>query len=96
VIQTPHVDWLALSPELALLASTALLLFIAVLVPKAVRSPVAAFTGFLGFVTAFVFAVVVGAKTPHLTQLIHDSMYHRDRWSAFRGRSSRRIRRPPC
>jgi NADH-quinone oxidoreductase subunit N len=82
VIQTPHVDWLALSPELALLASTALLLFIAVLVPKTVRSPVAAFTGFVGFVTAFVFAIVVGAKTPHLTQLIHDSMY-RDRWSAF-------------
>jgi NADH-quinone oxidoreductase subunit N len=82
VIQTPHVDWLALSPELALLGASALLLMVAVFVPKRARSSVAAFTGFGGFVTAFVFAVVLGAKTPHLVALIHDSMY-RDRWSAF-------------
>jgi NADH-quinone oxidoreductase subunit N len=82
MIQTPHVDWLALSPELALLGASALLLMVAVFVPKGVKSPVAAFTGFGGFVTAFVFAVVLGVKSPHLTTLIHDSMY-RDRWSAL-------------
>ncbi len=82
MIQKPHVDWLALSPELALLAAAGLLLMIAVFVPRRGRSAVAAFTGFAGFVTAFVFAVVLDAKSPHVTLLIHDSMF-RDRWSAL-------------
>ena len=39
-IQTPHVDWLALSPELSLLAAAGICLMLAVLVPErgAVRS----------------------------------------------------------
>jgi NADH-quinone oxidoreductase subunit N len=82
VISTPHVDWLALSPELAALAASGLLLMVAVLVPKRYKSAVAAFTGFAGFVAMFVLAVVLAQKTPHATTLIHDSMF-RDRWSAF-------------
>jgi NADH-quinone oxidoreductase subunit N len=82
VISTPHVDWLALSPELAALAASALLLMIAVFVPKRVKSTVAAVTGFAGFVTMFVFAVVLASRTPQAMTLIHDSMF-RDRWSAF-------------
>jgi NADH-quinone oxidoreductase subunit N len=82
VIQKPHVDWFALSPELALLGAAGLLLMIAVFVPRRPRSAVAASTGFAGFVTAFVFAIVLGAKTPEVTTLIHDSMF-RDRWSAL-------------
>jgi NADH-quinone oxidoreductase subunit N len=82
LIHKPHVDWLALSPELALLAATGLLLMVAVFVPRRARNTVAAATGLAGFVTAFVFAVVLGARTPHLVSLIHDSMF-RDRWGAF-------------
>jgi NADH-quinone oxidoreductase subunit N len=82
VIQKPHVDWFALSPELALLAAAGLLLLVAVFVPRRARNAVAATTGFAGFVAAFVFATVLGAKSPHLVALIHDSMF-RDRWSAF-------------
>ena len=82
MIRTPHVDWLALSPPLSLLGAAGLLLMVAVFVPRRVKSPVAALVGFAGFVTAFVFAVVVDAKTSHGTTLIHDSMF-RDRWSAL-------------
>ena len=35
MIQTPHIDWFALSPELTLLGAAALCLFAAVLVPRA-------------------------------------------------------------
>jgi len=82
VISTPHVDWLALSPPLALLGAAGLLLMVAVFVPRRMRMPVAAFVGFAGFVAAFVFAVVVAARSPHAQTLIHDSMF-RDRWSAL-------------
>jgi len=82
MIQKPHVDWLALSPELALLAAAGLLLMVAVFVPRRAKSAVAAFTGFAGFVTAFVFAVVLCARSPHAVTLIHDSMF-RDRWGAL-------------
>jgi NADH-quinone oxidoreductase subunit N len=82
VIHTPHVDWLALSPSLALLSAAGLLLMVAVFVPPRARAYVAAFTGFAGFVTAFVFAVVLDVKSPHVVTLIHDSMF-RDRWSAL-------------
>jgi NADH-quinone oxidoreductase subunit N len=82
VIQKPHVDWFALSPELALLGAAGLLLMVAVFTPRSVRGAVAAFTGFAGFVTAMVFAVVLDAKSPHVTLLIHDSMF-RDRWGAL-------------
>jgi NADH-quinone oxidoreductase subunit N len=82
VIHKPHVDWLALSPELALLGAAGLLLMVAVFTPRRIRSGVAAFTGFAGFVTAFVFAAVLDARSPHVTALIHDSML-RDRWGAL-------------
>src|SRR4051794_14445160 len=74
VIHKPHVDWLALSPELALLGAAGLLLMVAVFTTPRTRSAIAAFTGFAGFVTAMVFAVVLDAKSPHATTLIHDSM----------------------
>jgi NADH-quinone oxidoreductase subunit N len=82
VIQKPHVDWFALSPSLSLLGAAGLLLMVAVFVPRRWRGGTAAFVGFAGFVTAFVFAVVLNAKSPHVVELIHDSMF-RDRWSAL-------------
>jgi NADH-quinone oxidoreductase subunit N len=82
VIQKPHVDWFALSPSLALLAAAGLLLMVAVFVPRRTRSYTAAFVGFTGFVAAMVFAILLDVKSPHVTLLIHDSMF-RDRWSAL-------------
>src|SRR5262249_50395977 len=79
VIVKPHVDWLALAPSLALLGACGLLLMIAVFVPRGPRRAVAAFTGFAGFVTSLVFAVLLDDKSPNPTLLVHDAMV-RDRW----------------
>jgi len=82
VIHKPHVDWFALSPSLSLLAAAGLLLMVAVFTPRRARAAVAAGVGFAGFVTAMVFAIVLDAKSPHVTLLVHDAMF-RDRWSAL-------------
>jgi NADH-quinone oxidoreductase subunit N len=58
-IQTPHVDWLTLSPELSLLGAGAVCLMVAVVTPGTWRRPLAAFTALAGFMTAAVFAGVV-------------------------------------
>jgi NADH-quinone oxidoreductase subunit N len=62
-IQTPHVDWLTLSPELSLLAAAALCLMVAVLLPGPWRRPVGAFFAFAGFVTGGIFAGVVSHRS---------------------------------
>ena len=82
MIQRPHVDWFALSPSLAMLCASGLLLLVAVLVPRRARKTVAATSAGAGFVAAFVFAVVLAAKSPHATTAIADSIF-RDRWAAF-------------
>jgi len=82
VIQKPHVDWFALSPSLALLAATGLLLMVAVFVPRVARRQAAAATAFLGFVASFAFAVLLDDRSPVPTALLHESMY-RDRWGAL-------------
>ncbi len=55
-IPTPEVDWLALSPSLALLAASAICLLGAVLVPRAARRPFSAVIAGAGFLTAGVLA----------------------------------------
>ena len=80
-ISRPHVDWFALSPSLAMLCASGLLLLVAVLVPRRARKPVAAAGAAAGFVAAFVFAVVLAAKSPHGATAVADSIF-RDRWSA--------------
>jgi NADH-quinone oxidoreductase subunit N len=82
VIDKPHVDWLALSPTLALLAASGLLLMTAVTVRRGARKQVAASLGFAGFVASFVLAIVLAAKSPHAQAIVHDSMF-RDRWGSF-------------
>ncbi len=82
MIDKPHVDWFAISPSLSLLAAAALLLMVAVFVPVGPRRAVAAAIGFAGFVTAFVFAVLVDVRSPVPTTIIADSLY-RDRWAAL-------------
>ena len=59
VITTPKVDWLALSPTLALLGASGVALLGSVLVPWWMRRGFTAFVAFAGFVTAGVFAAIV-------------------------------------
>jgi NADH-quinone oxidoreductase subunit N len=68
LIQTPHVDWFVLSPELSLLGAGAICLMLAVLVPAAWRRPLAALVAFAGFVTGGIFAgfVYAHSATPAL------------------------------
>jgi NADH-quinone oxidoreductase subunit N len=82
VIVKPHVDWFALSPILALLGASGLLLMVAVFTRRTIRKVASAFVAFSGFVTSFVLAVLVGVKSPDGTTMVHDSMF-RDRWSAL-------------
>ncbi len=81
LIDKPHVDWFALSPSLALLAGTGLLLMVAVFVPSAPRKYVSAFIGFAAFAAAFGLAVALATKSPHPVALVHDAMW-RDRWGS--------------
>jgi NADH-quinone oxidoreductase subunit N len=82
VIETPHVDWFALSPTLALLGAAGVSLMIAVLLPAWMRRGAAATVAFAGFVTAAVLAGFVfdGSATPE--SLISESMT-RDRLAAL-------------
>lgn len=81
-IQTPHVDWFAMSPSLALLAVSAVALLAAVLVPAGRRRQVSAAVTFGGFAAAFALAAVLYATSGHGHVLISGSMA-RDRWSAL-------------
>ena len=81
-IQTPHVDWFALSPSLSLLAASALCLFVAVLLPDWLRRAFAAVIAFAGFAVAAGFAIAVFNHTTSSQSLLADSMA-RDRLAAF-------------
>ena len=82
MIHKPHIDWFALSPSLALLAASGVLLMVAVLVPKKLRKPVAAIVCGAGFVAALVFGIALDDKSPHAAIIVADSMF-RDRWAAL-------------
>jgi NADH-quinone oxidoreductase subunit N len=82
VIDTPRIDWLALSPVLALLTATAVCLLAAVLVPARARRAVAAAAAAAGFVAAGVLAAVVFDRSPEGGLLIAESMT-RDRLAAL-------------
>jgi NADH-quinone oxidoreductase subunit N len=81
-IQTPHVDWFALSPALSLICASGVLLFVAVLAPRDARKPLAASVAFAGFISSFVFAVVLDARSATAVTAVSDSIF-RDRWSAL-------------
>jgi NADH-quinone oxidoreductase subunit N len=82
VIAKPHIDWFALSPPLALIATAGVLLMVAVFVPRGPRRAVAAVFAFAGFVASFVFAVLLDVKSAHGAAIVHDAMF-RDRWAAL-------------
>ena len=63
MIETPTVDWLALSPTLALLAASGIALLSAVLVPEWMRRGVAAGVAVIGFAVSTVFACIVFSET---------------------------------
>ncbi|HJS49807.1 MAG TPA: NADH-quinone oxidoreductase subunit N, partial [Gaiellaceae bacterium] len=84
MIDTPSVDWLALSPTAALLAASGLALVAAVVVPEWMRKAVAAAVAFAGFVTAAVLAGVVFDETPTPEVLLSGSMA-RDQLAALAG-----------
>jgi NADH-quinone oxidoreductase subunit N len=81
MIETPSIDWLALSPSIALLVGTAVAL-LCVLLPEWMRKAVAAAAAFGGFVAATVCAVVVFEKTGAPEVLLDGSMV-RDQLAAM-------------
>src|SRR5262245_56525389 len=81
MIDTPNVDWLALSPSIALLAAAAVAL-LSVLVPEWLQKPVAATSAFAGFAVAAACAVVVFDRTPSPEVLLAGSMV-RDQLAAM-------------
>ena len=82
MIDTPKVDWLALTPALALLGASGVALLAAVLVPAWLRKTVSAVAVFAGFVVATVFAAVLFENTSVAQPLLEESMI-RDRFGAF-------------
>jgi NADH-quinone oxidoreductase subunit N len=81
VIHRPHIDWFALSPSLAMICASGLLLLVAVLVPRRMRKPVAAAGAGTGFLTAFVLAIVLADRSPNGQTAVADAIF-RDRWAA--------------
>jgi NADH-quinone oxidoreductase subunit N len=82
VIETPHVDWLALSPTVALLVAAGIALLAAVVGPAWARRGVAAGVTFAGFAVAALLAVVVFSETTSPEVLLEGSMA-RDRLAAL-------------
>jgi NADH-quinone oxidoreductase subunit N len=82
MIHRPHVDWFLLAPSNALLAASAICLLGAVLFPSGTRRAATAVVCAAGFVTAFVFGVLLFVRSPHAHQDIGAAVI-RDRWSAL-------------
>jgi len=82
MIHRPHVDWFLLAPSNALLAASAICLLGAVLFPSGARRAATAVVCAAGFLTAFVFAVLLFVKSPHAHQEIGAAVI-RDRWGAL-------------
>ncbi len=81
MIHKPHVDWFAISPSLAMLGATAVLLMVAVFAPRSSRRTIAATVCGGGFLTAFVLAIVLADRSPHGKAIVADAIF-RDRWAA--------------
>ena len=82
MIETPSVDWLALSPTVALLSASGLALLATVVVPGWMRKAVTAVVVLAGFVTAAVLAGVVFDESATPEVLLSGSMA-RDQLAAF-------------
>jgi NADH-quinone oxidoreductase subunit N len=82
VIQTPHIDWFAITPILILLGASFVALLGAVLVPAAWRRAFAVSVAVAGSTGAIVTAIwlYVDSATP---QLVVAGAFYRDRWTAL-------------
>jgi NADH-quinone oxidoreductase subunit N len=81
-LRTPAVDWLALSPTLALLGASALALLAAVLLPPSWRRPMAAGAVAAAFVAAFVCAALLFERSPGAERVVAAALV-RDRLGAL-------------
>jgi NADH-quinone oxidoreductase subunit N len=81
-IPTPHVDWLALAPSLALIGASGVALLGSVLVPAWFRHAFSATVAAAGFVTSGILAGAVFDRSGTAAALLSDSMT-RDRWAAL-------------
>jgi NADH-quinone oxidoreductase subunit N len=81
-IATPHVDWFALSPSLALLGASGVALLAAVIVPAGARKLFSAWVCELGYVGALVAAALLYDRSGHGHGVIHDAI-RRDRYAAL-------------
>jgi NADH-quinone oxidoreductase subunit N len=82
VIDTPSIDWLALSPVLAPLAGAGLALLLSVFLPSGPRRAVAAFFGALGLLVGLILAAYVYWKSPDARGIVADAA-RRDRLAAL-------------
>jgi NADH-quinone oxidoreductase subunit N len=82
MIETPNIDWFALSPSLALLGAATVALLGAVLVPRWLSRPLAAFACAAGYVGAFVAAVLLYERSEQRESVIADAVV-RDRFGAL-------------
>ena len=81
MIDTPSVDWFALSPSLVALGAAAICLLSAVLTPRWLLRPFAAFICALGFIAGIVMASLVYWKSPDAQLIVSDAV-SRDRFAA--------------
>ena len=82
MIDTPSVDWLALSPTLALLAVAAITLLGAVIVPRSSERTFSVVVSLAGFATSAVLAGIVFDRSPEASAVVVESMT-RDRLGAL-------------
>jgi NADH-quinone oxidoreductase subunit N len=81
MIDTPSVDWFALSPSLVALGAASICLLSAVLTPRWLLRPFAAFVCALGFVGGLVMASLLYWKSPDAHLVVADAV-SRDRFAA--------------
>ena len=82
MIDTPSIDWLALSPVLAPLAGAGVALLLSVVLPQGMRRPVAVFFAAVGLLVGLVFAAYVYWKSPEAQGIVADAA-RRDRLAAL-------------
>ena len=82
MIDTPSIDWLALSPVLAPLAGAGLALLLSVFLPHRVRRAVASFFAALGLLVGLILAAYVYWKSPDAQGIVADAA-RRDRLAAL-------------
>jgi NADH-quinone oxidoreductase subunit N len=82
MIDTPSVDWFALSPSLVTLGAASICLLSAVLTPRWLLRPFAVFVCALGFVGGLVMASLLYWKSPDAHLIVADAV-SRDRFAAL-------------